>query len=796
MSNLEIKKPESFFNKIILREEVDSKLLKKLINSDLLLKESWSQNGVTYENEKQQLVEYEKLFKNKKYALVQYQITKNGYGRVYAKKSLSLGSIRKEIRHTLCKDIYVDIDIENCHPVLLNQICVRNDIECLNLTKYVKDRENILKDVMDRYKVSRDQAKNLFIALLYGGEFEHWIKGVGSIDIKPTKFIKEFSQEFKNITNKISVANPKLTKVIQNKIDKSVKNNFEGSFLSSYLQEIERQTLEVIYTYLVKNKIIYENDAVLCFDGIMIKKECYNNNKSSLLKELTKEIKLKLNFDLVFTTKEMNKDLCKELSQIKDEIEFKGVSSDLEACEKLFSLCNKWVYCEGQLYTFDVQNGLWSSDHITHLKVARLWVNELYQITDEDGKISKTISYGNNIVLCEKMLKWMPTLCTNNEWIKQNQNSSLGKILFNNGYYDMTNGIFYPKNKKTNEFESSDIIFFGKIYRDFNEPTEEDKVYMEDIKYRYFEQSLTKEEGNYLLEMMSKGLSGEKLKKVLFGLGEANAGKSTVAKAIIYSCGDYASSFSADNLAHKITSNDEGQINRWALLHRYRRLIFSNELDTGNGKKKIELNGNQLKKHSSGGDELVGRVHGGLEISFVPHYLMFIFANDLPPINPYDDAVDNRVRIISYKKSFVENPTNEFELKRDNNLEKEMQTDKFKNAIVNLLITTYNDMRDKIIIHAEPLAVLNAKKDWVQQDKNIVETFLQDFEFTSDRTDFVFNDVIVDWLKSQGLGITINKFTIEMKKYLTLNKIIDVEAGQKKVSGKNSRIWFGIKELN
>jgi len=56
------------------------------------------------------------------------KMTKTGCGRVYANKSLSLGSIRKEVRHTLAKEKYVDIDIENCHPIILKQLCDKNDI--------------------------------------------------------------------------------------------------------------------------------------------------------------------------------------------------------------------------------------------------------------------------------------------------------------------------------------------------------------------------------------------------------------------------------------------------------------------------------------------------------------------------------------------------------------------------------------------------------------------------------------------------------------------------------------------
>ena len=76
--------------------------------------------------EKQQLLAYKSLFHNTANATILYKMTSSGFGRVYATKSLSLGSIRKEVRHTLVKDIYVDIDIENCHPMILRQVCKKS----------------------------------------------------------------------------------------------------------------------------------------------------------------------------------------------------------------------------------------------------------------------------------------------------------------------------------------------------------------------------------------------------------------------------------------------------------------------------------------------------------------------------------------------------------------------------------------------------------------------------------------------------------------------------------------------
>ena len=161
--------------------------------------------------------------------------------------------------------------------------------------------------------------------------------------------------------------------------------------------------------------------------------------------------------------------------------------------------------------------------------------------------------------------------------------------------------------------------------------------------------------------------------KNIFGLGDTNAGNSTIVTACQTTFGDYIGTFNAENLSHRDTSQDEAQQMRWSLLLRYKRIIFSNEL-----KNSIELNGNAIKKHSSGGDSLTGRVHCGLETNYIPHYLVFCFANDLPRINPYDSAVNDRINVISYSKRFVDEPTNEFKLKKDENINTEITTDKFK----------------------------------------------------------------------------------------------------------------------
>ena len=44
------------------------------------------------------------------------------------------------------------------------------------LHAYCKQRDKIIMQLMDIYQVNRDTVKNLFLRLLYGGNFNNWAK--------------------------------------------------------------------------------------------------------------------------------------------------------------------------------------------------------------------------------------------------------------------------------------------------------------------------------------------------------------------------------------------------------------------------------------------------------------------------------------------------------------------------------------------------------------------------------------------------------------------------------------------
>ena len=296
-------------NKIVLYERPDKEALDKLINSDLLQTTfNCKINKKLYDNERQQLKAYRKLINKDGLVPVSYKkCFEFKYGRVFPSKSLGAVGIRRELRGTLFNKNMVDLDIENCHPVLSYQICEANGIKNKYLEQYVLNRPDLLELIKKEYNDDRDAAKTLFIMLLYFGSFQTWSSKC-NVDIhgkKEIEFLTKFKKELSTIGDVIIKNNSELKKANEKHKRKNNKDipdfKIRSSTVSIYFQEIENAILEEIYFYCIEHKYITECCS-LCYDGLMIEKENY---KPELLDELNILIKNKFGFDLKFTEKQM-----------------------------------------------------------------------------------------------------------------------------------------------------------------------------------------------------------------------------------------------------------------------------------------------------------------------------------------------------------------------------------------------------------------------------------------------------------------------------------------------------------
>lgn len=222
-------------------------------------------------------------------------------GRMYADGSLSLQNMNHMIRHAIASDYYIDVDIINAHPVILEYICEEKGLSCPFLSYYNSNRELIIKAYIDK-GIDRLEIKKLIISIVNG--FQRIPNKIGRItteidnntnNSQNIQWIVQFFCEMREIRTKLCEIFPSRYEDIKEREreerdyvnedededeDEDEKFNYPGKLISSIMSDGENIILQTMLDYF-KEKNIVNNlgriDAVLCFDGIMVDKKKYKN---------------------------------------------------------------------------------------------------------------------------------------------------------------------------------------------------------------------------------------------------------------------------------------------------------------------------------------------------------------------------------------------------------------------------------------------------------------------------------------------------------------------------------------
>lgn len=740
---------------------------------------------------------------------------RKGLGRVYPDRDVGLTPQCRCIKNTLYSyHNYKDIDMKKSFPNIVLSLAKNNGVELPEYEYYIKNYDSIVEELRDYYsksgepKLHKDHVKWLFNIILFGGGYSTWKKGLENptkkdiakgykpiyIEDKPLPyFVKKFKLETKRIFDIIYNNNP----ILLSKLWNPKKSNYENtsSLVSFYIGSIENFILYNAVEFCIKKKIIKMPNVTLAYDGFTIPNFYYKYGDENLIFELNQYIRNITGLDTItFVFKEFEEDtiltdLIDKRLKIEDDDEHPGVleGDDATAAENVLQKFPDWKYYKGELYVFDVDTGIWTTDVAIKNKIISKCADVLNIVRqDENENRHQT---GKNYARCHhkrlNIYTFIEERVIDRDWLDRVETSSLGKLLFANGYVDMRTGIFYD------EFDPEIYFEYGFNYN-FEPYDDDDLEYMDSIRRRIFCASPGEESGNYLLLQTARAFAGDVMKRVIFGLGFTDTGKSSLSLSIKYSLGGYAGEYNAEKLTETDSNEDEAQKMRWALLLRFKRIIYSNEMRTTKN-----INHNMIKKISSGGDALTARLHFKDEISFRPHFVPFVYANDLPKF-PNDSALNNRVRVVNFQKRFVDNPSNENELKKDTGLEAEIKSFRFQRCFVGLLIKTYMDFCNNGRIENEPAEVSGAKDDWIGDisDDSILDEFLLSYEITNNVDDFVPSSDISYWLTDHKYTISSKKFMILLKQHCKKHGFDKFDTTFNRYNGRSLRGWCGIKQIS
>ena len=689
-------------------------------------------------------------------------------GRLYC--GLSAQGLPKAIRGFLMTHT-TDIDMKNCHPTILYYLCRKHHIDCPNLEYYIQHRDEVLAKFSDR-----DVGKDLFNSAVNNDKKNYKEKNT---------FFRSFDSEMKMIQPLLTQMDEYLNIRSSVPDDKKIRN-WDGSAINRIMCMYENRILEVAMG--VCNRM-YIEVAVPMFDGFM----GYGSHDSSLLNAITDAVEDKFpGLHMMWDIKPHKDDLkmpddFKIPDKVTDHSNEKIAQNDLEAGELIYAeLKDILVYSKGSFYY--KKDNLWIQDIEEIRSSIRHYVmkSKIYKLDqyNELQDYSQNIRNATNI-----STSVLDTVMShkNDNWINQLFQSSLGYVLFNNGYWDCRQGLFHATGSDT--FDSS-ILFTEKIPFDYD-VSFDDHQYMDRLRRLFFTDPFGASVGHYYLLQLARALAGDCMKRFLVGVGSSNTGKSMITSALSSACGGYFEGWTAGNLVYKQSSQDEAQQQRWLYLLRTKRIIVSNEL-----KSTSAIDGNMIKKMSNGGlDPITGRLHGGNETSFKVGFLPILFAQDLPQIKPMDDAIMTRVRAIPYTKVYVDEPSHDLELKKEPRLEEEIHTYAFQMGFLRLMFQSYLEFHQNGRVDIELDEIKQAVLDVVGHETNVIDSFKNEYEITNNPDDFVESSVIQQWLIDSKKGITITKLGLELNRYAQIHKMTHVESKYKKINKKTLKCWFGVREI-
>jgi P4 family phage/plasmid primase-like protien len=789
--SLKLTTHNSILDKITLYEPIDVNILNKLISSDLL---KTIENPITknhYATEKEQLLNYKKIIKNDK-AIVIYNKTKNIYfGRVNPYKSLGLFSFRKAIRHTLAKNTFVDIDIENCHPQLLVQICEANKIKCTYLRKYIDHREKYLLEVSEKYNVTRDEAKTLFISLLYFGSFKNWVKNHEHTE---SSFIKSFTKELKKIGEIIYENNQEL----KSNISENKKNtNIIASVCSYFLQDYEHKILEHIYIYCIDNGYIKNNICVLCADGIMIEKKLYNPD---LLNKLSDYIYLKSGFKLKFTIKDMDEDYLNILDEHQVcDIELWRILDDMNHSDmaKLYYKLNpnKYIYSTSLgWFEYNQNNILIPYNRIIPPSLLSDATNKLQEfIINERNKLKPPIKtndmskdeyeklmyiYDN----CMKLAKKGYINVGNASYVKNiiDYLSNLYNIDRLETLLDANEKLLAFDNKlfdyEINQFRDikpTDYITKTTKY-DIPEKSNKDFEFINKLLYSIFED---KEVVEYWLATTGLSLFGNKLESLYIHTGSGGNGKGLLSSILVKALGDYM--YCADNTF--LTSVfKSGQANPTLAKCQGIRYLLVSEPDDGSDDVKFNVD---FIKMLTGGDIITTRDLFKSNVSYKPQFTPFVQCNNKPKLGKLDNGIKRRLKIINYPLKFVDKPVKSNERPIDYSLKDRILNGIYKQFIL-LLIEKAVEYKDKKLV--QPIEVENQTKEYFDDNDPVKGWLGNSCLITENSSDQIKTSELYNlFIQHTNIKMSSVKFMEYMKqneintvskrgyKYFTCIKIID-----------------------
>lgn len=643
-------------------------------------------------------------------------------GRIFC-QGAGLQNIPSVFRGCLSNGIYLDIDAINCHPCMLYKICQKNQISAPNLNGYINNRNHYLKQVSDNLKISREQAKTLFICSIND---QQTITTYGKTKIKNLPTFTEFDNEMKRIQQDLIMRYPEVGRLIQAYNPVKAKENLGGCLVNWLMCDEENEMLMRVINYLEE-----QGHAVVVpmFDGLMILDNPQINKTELIynLNQLTRDDYIKWdikphNIELLSQLLALGKRDTTEIQSIfaKNIIHLGAVlynsyfKSRL-ACVVSGDSIEYFLKLEG--------SNLWSRGKAYISGLIENWLSKqpLFLMIDEDETVSlnqniKWVKDTRDRILNEALENIDP------DFIKRLFNASKLKLNFNNGVFDFAKMEFTANPKL--------IDGFFKIPYNFNDP---DPQLITDIYRKILnpifgcvEPNKTNEQmRDFILYKLARMVAGHyKDKSWMSWQGLRDSGKGVLSALLMETIGDYYTTCDSGNFIMKSNTNtDAAKNNMWLFGYELNRIIAISEFITDPTNKRHFVNGAIIKSICSGGDYIETRAQYAMKTKIQLQAGLIFMANEMPPIYPQNTT---ETGIYWFMPAKFYNPTTKIEkepgyvyYERDENIKDWIMTPGVGLAFMHILIHALSKPTNM------PDSIREELEETQEQDGTSIKQFIQ-----------------------------------------------------------------------
>lgn len=297
-------------------------------------------------------------------ANVQFNVTHSKkFGRLTPNHAQSYISISRPVRHFLAKDLYWDIDVDNCHHTLMEQIFpMALGRESRHLKYWNNNRDALFKQMMsENTELTRDDCKSVGFSFLYDGSVSHTFD---ELSLKKAGLVYARCNAIKKDVDILRDAIRTKCPVLWSGMPNSDKGHHRdpASKMARIMQHIERHLMLV--TARVAKEAGFEIGDY-CHDGLFLSKRHGDREKVELFfKEAEMAIRNETSFIVKFSIKDMSYEQPWTSNWSPSYVPLSDGLTDHYLIGKFKTLMDGRIrYCCKTFWIYDSGECLWRESH-------------------------------------------------------------------------------------------------------------------------------------------------------------------------------------------------------------------------------------------------------------------------------------------------------------------------------------------------------------------------------------------------------------------------------------------------